>query len=67
MKKYQSCQPLPLACSHHCALSVCPDCGTVHLEMGQISLRIRQGHFIELADLMQQASLRLGKAGLRLQ
>ncbi len=54
-----SCQHAMLACSPVGCVSVCPDCGVVHLSMDCVSVRLEVNAFLALAEMLLQAQKRL--------
>lgn len=54
-----SCQHALLARSPVGHVSVCPDCGVVHLSMDCVSVRLEVNAFLALAEMLSQARKRL--------
>lgn len=54
-----SCQHALLAHSPVGHVSVCPDCGVVHLSLDCVSVRLEVGAFLALAEMLSQAQKRL--------
>lgn len=54
-----SCQHALLARSPVGHVSVCPDCGVVHLSMDCVSVRLDVNAFMALAEMLSQAQKRL--------
>lgn len=54
-----SCQHALLARSPVGQVSVCPDCGVVHLSLDSISVRLEVSAFLALAEMLSQAQKRL--------
>ncbi len=54
-----SCQHVMLARSPVGQVSVCPDCGVVHLSMDCVSVRLEVNAFLALAEMLSQAQKRL--------
>lgn len=55
------CKTEPLVVSEACEVHLCPDCETVHLSMGPVSLRLRERHFKEVANNLRKALFELQK------
>ncbi len=51
------CRPRPLAAGRTCRVSVC-DHGTVHLDLGSITLRLSAEQLAATADTLATAALR---------
>ncbi|MHA7602309.1 hypothetical protein ACX12L_20470 [Alicycliphilus sp. T452] len=60
-----SCQHALLAHSPVGHVSVCPDCGVVHLSLDCVSVRLEVGAFLALAEMLSQAHKRLHGIQLR--
>ncbi len=58
----QPCTHEYLAKSRHGKVLICRDCGVVHLNLQNMSLRFDEEQFADLATLMTEASKRLGSA-----
>ncbi len=54
-----NCQHAMLARSPVGHVSVCPDCGVVHLSMDCVSIRLEVSAFVALAAMLSQAQQRL--------
>ena len=54
-----SCQHSLLARSPVGHVSVCPDCGVVHLSLDCVSVRLEVGAFQAMAEMVSQAQQRL--------
>ncbi|MDY0012997.1 MAG: hypothetical protein RBS40_08925 [Rhodocyclaceae bacterium] len=54
-----NCQHAMLARSPVGQVSVCPDCGVVHLSMDCVSVRLEVNAFLALAEMVSQAQKRL--------
>lgn len=54
-----NCQHALLARSPVGHVSVCPDCGVVHLSMDCVSVRLEVNAFLALAEMLSQAQKRL--------
>lgn len=59
MEHLPSCQHTMLARSPVGHVSVCPDCGVVHLSMDCVSVRLEVNAFLALAEMLSQAQKRL--------
>ncbi len=44
------CRPKTLITSSTCDVQYCDDCGMFHLNMGPLTLRLNEAHFIDLAN-----------------
>ena len=53
--KTKTCVLEPLASSSFCELWKCSDCGTVHLNLGAVSLRLTRDQAVDMADTMNKA------------
>lgn len=56
------CRHAPLARSSVGQVSVCPDCGVVHISLHYLTVRLELAAFGELADMLAQANKRLQDA-----
>lgn len=54
-----SCQHAMLARSPVGHVSVCPDCGVVHLALDCVSVRLEVGAFLAMVEMVSQAQKRL--------
>lgn len=51
------CIPDPLVMSEYCRLMICPDCGTLHLNLpSRISLQFDISQFLAIADAFTRAA-----------
>jgi hypothetical protein len=51
------CIPDPLVMSEYCRLLICPDCGTLHLNLpSRISLQFDVSQFLSIADAFTRAA-----------
>ncbi len=57
-----SCQHAVLARSPVGHVTVCPDCGVVHLSLNCLSVRLEEDAFVALAEMLAQARQRLQSA-----
>jgi hypothetical protein len=57
-----ACQHALLARSPVGHVSVCPDCGVVHLSLDCLSVRLEKTAFMALTDMLLQAQKRLHSA-----
>lgn len=57
-----ACRCIVLASGAAGQVSTCPDCGTIHVSMPQMSLRLARGTFDALAGLVASARLALDGA-----
>ena len=53
--QFESCKPRPLASSAGCDLWMCADCGTINLSIGTVSMKLKQEHFKDISETMQNA------------
>lgn len=53
------CQHALLARSQVGQVSICPDCGVVHVSLQAISVRLTPSAFLELSDMVSHAQKRL--------
>lgn len=54
-----SCQHATLARSPAGQVSVCVECGVVHVSMACVSIRLEVSAFLDLAEMLSQAQRRL--------
>lgn len=57
-----ACQHMVLAQSPLGAVSLCPECGVLHLEIHNLSLRFKPSAFAELTRLLNSAQAHLPAA-----
>ena len=57
-----TCRCVVLASGHAGQVSTCPECGTVHVSMPQMSLRLTRETFRSLAGLVASAHFKLDGA-----
>lgn len=55
----ENCQHIQLADSHIGCVTICPDCGVVHLALNHITVRLTPDAFRALAGMTGQAQARL--------
>lgn len=58
------CEHIPLARSPIGDVSVCPDCGVVHLSLDCVSIRLEVTAFTALVLMVSEAQSRLGSTQL---
>jgi len=47
--------PKLIAGSAACEFWVCEDCGTIHLNIGPVSMRLKQAHFVKVVEILTEA------------
>ncbi len=55
----ENCHHVQLADSHIGHVSICPDCGVVHLSLNHVTVRLSPEAFCALATMTGEAQLRL--------
>lgn len=53
------CKPFPLVTTEACEIWRCGDCGAVHVNLGAVSLRLKEKHFESVGEAMQKALQKL--------
>lgn len=48
----RKCTPKLIAGSDACEVCGCEDCGTVHLNIGPVSMRLKQAHFMKVVETL---------------
>ena len=51
----QKCTPRIIAGSDACEVWACKDCGTIHLNIGPVSMRLKQAHFVKAVETLAEA------------
>lgn len=49
------CKPFPLVTTDNCEIWRCSDCGAVHINLGAVSLRLKEKHFKSVGEAVQTA------------
>lgn len=52
----QKCTPMLIAGSHACEVWLCEDCGTIHLNIGPVSMRLKLAHFVKAVQTLTEAT-----------
>lgn len=55
----KSCQTNLLISGEACEVQFCQDCGTIHLSLGPLTLRLREHHFEEITHNLRLAMYEL--------
>lgn len=53
------CKPCPLVTTESCDIWCCTDCGAVHINLGAVSLRLKESHFKSVDQAFRIASRKL--------
>jgi len=55
------CKPFPLVTTENCEIWRCSDCGAIHINLGAVSLRLKEKHFENVGEAMQKAAQKLDR------
>ena len=55
----QGCKTKLIAGSNTCEVWACEECGTIHLCIGPVSMRLKQAHFMKAVETLREASRHL--------